>query len=168
MRNAPHVSYQLATDDDDIPPDRVVHLRDPDGDSIVLLVRPGHATEELLREQEQQLRSMLETGLWYRPEPTPEAANHPRRVRAAGWIARPPDELPDGALCMSMEEVGRHMWIVRDTEVSAQCVAEMNELLMAMVTNVIWIQRGASDKTRPDAARIPTPRTAAPSAAPGH
>jgi hypothetical protein len=140
--------YRVATSDDEIPPGRVVTVIDEPGVATVI-VRPGHATKELLVDIEERQRSMLALGQWMRLAPGTEPEPGQKRVTEALWALAPADKMPSGILCMPIEECGRHVWLIREGEASKQLVAELSELLTAMVRAGVWVQRWDEPPTRP-------------------
>lgn len=136
--------YRVATREDEIPPGRVVSVKDEPGVATVI-VRPGHATKRFLADIEEQQRVMLTTGQWMRLAPGTDPAPDQVRVTEALWVLKPAHELPARVLCMPIEEPGWHAWVIRDGEASEQLVAEMSEILTAMVRAGVWVQRWTDD-----------------------
>jgi hypothetical protein len=137
--------YRFAEHPDEIPPGRVVTVKDEPGVSTVI-VRPGHARPGFLWAIQDAQQSMLALAQWVRLDDTTEAAAaHPRRLLQATWRLEP--GLPDGLLCMPLEEPGRHTWLIRPGEASEQLVHEMSELLTAFVRSGIWVQRWGGHDT---------------------
>ncbi|MFE0039463.1 hypothetical protein [Streptomyces sp. NPDC059015] len=140
----PHIKsrYRFA-EPGELPAGRVADIRPgPEPDTVHALVEPGEATQELLDEISELQTSQMEGGLWYRLPDTAENRIHPRRVLSAGWRLTPPEELPDGALCLSVEAPGRHAWHVREGHASPLLVAEFTWLITRMVRSEVWIQEG--------------------------
>jgi hypothetical protein len=132
--------YRVAANEDEIPQGRVVTVRDEPGVATVV-VRPGHASNALLADIEEQQRSMLALGQWLRLAPGDEPEPGQDRVTEARWEIAPAGALPDNILCMPIEERGWHVWLIRPGEASEQLVAEMSELLTAMVRAGVWVQK---------------------------
>ncbi|MDQ0943325.1 hypothetical protein [Streptomyces sp. V1I1] len=136
----------------ELPPDRVVDIvGSKDSLLVQVIVRPGHATADLLKDIGEQQRSAFRTGQWTRLEPTPENLVHPRRVFDANWELTPAHKIPKGVHCVSIERIGRHSWLVREGDATPQLVAEISVLLRCMVRAEVWIQRGAGEDTDPSA-----------------
>lgn len=132
----------------ELPAGRIADIRPgPKPDTIHVIVKPGHATQELLDDFTAQQAPMMATGQWYRLPDTPENRVHPRRVLHAGWQLADAENLPADSLLLSMERPQRHVWCVREGHASPHLVAEMTWLLTKMVRNEIWIQRGTGDDT---------------------
>ncbi|WP_432247668.1 hypothetical protein ACRAR1_06890 [Streptomyces sanyensis] len=132
--------YRVAAAGDRIPDGRVVAVVDEPGVATVI-VRPGHASELLLRDIADQQASMLATGQWLRLEPGTEPGPGQDRVTEACWQIAPAGTLPEGIVCLPVEKRGRHVWLIREGEASEQLIREMSELLTAMVRAGVWVQK---------------------------
>ena len=146
-------TYYRFAEPGELPPGRVVDIVPADDLTVIhVVVCPGHASLELLKEMTDQQRSAFRTGQWTRLEDTSENRVHPHRVFDACWELAPAHKVPAGVHCVSVERVGRHAWLVREGEATPQLVAEVSVLLRRMVRSEIWIQRGtgSTDPTPDD------------------
>ena len=137
-------TYYRFAEPGELPADRVVDIA-PNADRTIIhvIVRPGHASLELLKAMTEEQRSAFRTGQWTRLPSTPENRVHPRRVFDACWELAPAHKVPVGVNCVSVESVGRHAWLVREGEATPHLVAEISLLLRQMLRAEVWIQRGA-------------------------
>lgn len=136
--------YRLATDSDKIPVGKVVTVEDEPGFATVI-VKPGHATKEMLAQMTERTRAMLALGQWVRLKCGDSPDPGQRRVTESRWELAPASVFPAGFLVLPIEELGRHIWLIRDGEASEQLVAEMSEMLTAMVRAGIWVQKWPAD-----------------------
>lgn len=117
-------------------------LPGPEPNTVIVIIKRGHATQELLDEMGREQTAMFETGQWYRLPDTPENRAHPRRVLRAGW-KHDTQGILNARLCLSAEGVNEHNWIVPEGHATFRLVADMTWLLTRMVRSEVWIQRGA-------------------------
>jgi hypothetical protein len=139
-----HTTYRFARPDDNLAADRTAEIRfGPDPAEVTVIVRPGHTTIELLDDFSRQQEAMFTTGQWAGLDPTPENLRHPRRVLDASWQLAPGHLMPNGVILMSLENPGRHVWMIREGYATEELVRDMTALLTDMVRSGVWIQRGA-------------------------
>ena len=131
--------YRFAKAGDEMPDGRVIHVVETPGTAVVI-VMPGHASERLLDDLNEQHRPIMSYGNWLHRAPgtTGEA---PEQIVEARWERTPAHKLPAGTLAMPLEGPGRFVWLILDTEVSERLVAEWNPVLATIVNNGLWIQR---------------------------
>jgi hypothetical protein len=132
------VRCRFASTEGELPPGRVAAVIDRPGRTTIL-VRPGHATQQLLDDMTEALLSMTRLGQWLRLSrgDKPVAADH--RVTEARWDLVPRDALP--VTTVPLEQPGKLIWLVREGEASRQLVAEMTELLTELVAEGLWLRR---------------------------
>ncbi|WP_432124085.1 hypothetical protein [Streptomyces sp. C10-9-1] len=147
MYRVTRAEYRFAETDDEIPPGKVAAILDTPGVATVL-VRRGHATQQLLDALAKEQTAILETGEWMRQTPG-DTDGTARTVERALWELAPAHKLPDDRLCFPIErdtERGlEHVWLIREGEASPELVAEMSERLTALVQAGVWARFGTEE-----------------------
>ncbi|MFH8619201.1 hypothetical protein ACH4E8_29625 [Streptomyces sp. NPDC017979] len=145
MRTIAKIRYQIDTDGC-IPADRVAYITEAAGHATAYF-RPGHATAALCERLTALQRPLLEYGQWVQDWDESDCAHRAdkpaegRSIARASWEIVPARLLPDGVLCFPVEKPGAFVWMIREKQITAQCLAEMNAYCARIVGDGLWRQQ---------------------------
>lgn len=141
------IRYELA-EEDELPEGRLVHITEAAGVARVQLHKDHVFTPLLCEHFNEHSRPMHEYGRW--AQDWDDTADTVRAEQPAGganlarawWEFRPPQEMPEGAVCFPIERPGEIFWVIREGAISHELLAEMNAHLERIVGDGLWRQQG--------------------------
>ncbi|MFD9107180.1 hypothetical protein [Streptomyces bottropensis] len=135
------VSYRLAAAGE-IPDGRAIDIEDRPGE-IEFVLHPDHAEEALCEQFARVTRHCVVHGLWrQRWTDDGRMTCPPQGLRLAvlRWERIPPDMMPAGRLIVPVEDDGWCVHLVDEDHCTRQLQNEMNDLLLRLAGDGLWIQ----------------------------
>ncbi|OSZ56284.1 hypothetical protein OQI_33865 [Streptomyces pharetrae CZA14] len=144
MSYKPHIQvrYQIDTDCQ-IPAGRTVVVRDQPGSRSVILLAPGHASEQLAQQITRLSGHQIVHGSWRQRWTTDGRMQRPAQglgLAVSRWERVPGDMLPAGRIVLGVEHDGSCVWLIDEDECSRQLQNDMNDLLYRLAGDGLWLQ----------------------------
>lgn len=137
------VHYRIATRGV-IPVGRTVDIQEePHGQSAVVLFAPGHCRRRLAEGLTRLSCHQTAHGAWRQRWTTDGRMELPPQghmVAVARWERVPGRMLPSGRSLAVIEEDGGAVWLVDEDECTRQAQNDMNDLLLRLAGDGLWVQ----------------------------
>ena len=157
------VQYQIAARDE-LPEGRVVDLQDRLGGQAAVLLDSDHCSDRLATAITRLSGHQVVHGIWRQRWTDDGRMNDPAQglmVAVSRWERVPGHMLPDGRVVVCIEEEGSSVWLVDEDECTMRAQTEMNELLLRLAGDGLWVQHWIRRRPLPADSR-PAPQLTAP------
>jgi hypothetical protein len=136
------VRYRLA-EQGEIPDGRTVDVKDRPGGQAEILLDPGNSGPRLPVGITLLCSHQIVHGLWRQRWTHDDRMRGPAqglRVAVSRWERIPGHKLPAGLAVYGVEEDGSCIWLVDEDECSMQLQNDMNDMLLRLAGDGLWIQ----------------------------
>lgn len=155
--------YRLAAPGE-IPKGRAIRVKDRPGGQIEFLLSPDHTEQPLCDEFDRATKHSVVHGLWRQRWTEDGRLTRPAqglRLAVLRWEAVPPDMMPTGRLLVTVEDEGWCVHLVDERYCTRQLQGEINDLLLRLAGDGLWVQAWLRRRPFPSAA-APDPLLAPP------
>lgn len=136
------VHYRIATRGE-IPDGRTVDIQDQPGSRSAVLIAPGHSSVRLTRAITDLAGHQVVHGAWRQRWTTDGRMRDPAQglmLAVSRWERVPARMMPSGRVVVAVEEGGSCVWLVDEDECSQRAQNDMNDLLLRLAGDGLWIQ----------------------------
>lgn len=144
MSYTPHIQvrYRLARKGE-IPDGRTVDIREQPGSQSAIVFAPGHSSRRLVDGITRLSSHQIVHGTWRQRWTDGGRMRCPAEglmVAVSRWERVPGRLLPSGRFVVGVEEDGSCVWLVDEDECTQQAQNAMNDLLLRLAGDGLWVQ----------------------------
>lgn len=164
MSYTPHIQvrYRLARRGE-IPDGRTVEIKEQPGSQSAIVFAPGHSSRRLVDGITQLSSHQIVHGTWRQRWTADGRMQRPAQglmVAVSRWERVPGRLLPSGRVVAGVEEDGSCVWLVDEDECTQQAQNAMNDLLLRLAGDGLWVQCWFNRQPQSAAASPASPLTA--------
>lgn len=144
MSYTPHirVRYEIATQGQ-IADGRTIDILDRPGGQAAILLAPGHSSEPLAAEITRLSYHQIVHGMWRQRWTDDGRMRRPAQglqVAVSRWETVPAHMMPSGRIVFGVEQDGSCVWLIDEDYCTRQLQNGMNDLLLRLAGDGLWIQ----------------------------
>ncbi|WP_432158889.1 hypothetical protein [Streptomyces sp. bgisy153] len=147
-------------EDGEIPDGRTTDIRDSPGGQAEVLLHPDHAEKRLCTEFTQVTSHLVAHGVWrqrWTNDGRMRRAPQGLMLAVSRWERVPARLMPRGHRMVTIEDEGSCVFLINEDSCTRQLQYDMNDLLLRLVGDGLWIQCWLRHRPAPLAAQLPAP-----------